>query len=305
MAPDNKSVLRAALRVAAFACLAVLLLGQLPLVSAASGSAAAPGEFEWVVFPKGCIAQFLSFDLFTGTCLKATISKLLGVAIIAGACVVSLPQIIACVRAGSASVSLTAAYLEVVGYIVQSAYHVVGGSPFSAYGETLIVGAQSALMVLLIWRYAFPGGVHVAVASAAAAALTQAAIVMAGREDMRGHLQTAVTLLFIGARGAQILANVRAGSTGDLAFLSLFMKFAGAAARVFTSSVELKGDKAVFYSFVVSAALNGVLVAQYLYYRLAAGGAKAAAAAAAAVEPKSDKAPKSGPKSGSKASKKD
>lgn len=272
---------RSVARVAALACAVLLLLGQLPLVAAAGASAAAgAGDFVFFLFSRKCFEEhFAKGDFLNVPCLKVTISKLLGFGIIAGACVVQVPQILRVIKARSARVSRISTYLGLVGYVLQTVYHLYNGSPFSAYGETVIVGVQSLAMMLLLWRFDFPGTVHVGAVVAALAAVAQGSIMAGADPSQRVHLQSAVTLLFIVARATQIIDCLRMGGTGDLAFLTLFMQFAGAAARVFTSSVELKGKPEVFWSFAISAALNGVLVLQYvLYNTLGAGKAQAAKA---------------------------
>lgn len=262
------STVRSVARVAALACAVLLLLGQLPLVAAAGASAAAgAGDFVFFLFSRKCFEDhFAKGDFLNVPCLKVTISKLLGFGIIAGACVVQVPQIVRVIKARSARVSRISTYLGLVGYLLQTVYHLYNGSPFSAYGETVIVGVQSLAMMLLLWRFDFPGAVHVGAVVAALAAVTQGSIMVGADPSQRVHLQSAVTLLFIVARATQIVDCLRMGGTGDLAFLTLFMQFAGAAARVFTSSVELKGKPEVFWSFAISAALNGVLVLQYVVY---------------------------------------
>ena len=83
-------------------------------------------EFEWFVFPKGCLPKFLAGDIFDPFCLKKSISKVLGYGIIAGACVVKVPQIYNFVRAGSVDgLSPASAYLELLGYLLVSIFHIV------------------------------------------------------------------------------------------------------------------------------------------------------------------------------------
>lgn len=98
-------------------------------------------------------------------------------------------------------------------------------------------------------------------------------------------VQLLTTVLFALARGVQVwqnfaqvctasagiqlvinvlvLAHVQ-GSTGELAVATLFMNFAGSAARIFTSSQEVK-EPIVMYSFIISTVLNGVLLVQVRY----------------------------------------
>lgn len=274
------ATVRSVARLAALACAVLLLLGQLPLAAGASAASSA-SDLVFFLFSRKCFDEhFAKGDFFNVPCLKVTISKLLGYGIIAGACVVQVPQILAVLKARSARVSRISTYLGLVGYVLQTVYHLYNGSPFSAYGETVIVGVQSVIMMLLLWRFDFPGAVHVGAVVAGLAAVTQGSIMVGADPTQRVHLQSGVTLLFICARAMQIVENLLQGHTGDLAFMTLFMQFAGAAARVFTSSVELKGKPEVFWSFATSAALNGILVLQYVLYKYA-GKSKAQAPAQA------------------------
>lgn len=192
--------------------------------------------------------------------------------------------------AGSvAGASFGATYLDLLGYLLQSGYHLVLGSPFSAYGETLIITVQSALLVLLLWRYQSPGAGHASVVTALLAAA--AAVPFNLPPAYLLYVQLGTSVVFSVSRLLQIVSIARAGGIGNLSFVTLFMQFAGSAARIFTSSVEVKQVE-VFYSFVLSTLLNGTLVAQWLYYTLLAGGngkgdktAPAAAAPAPAAAP--------------------
>lgn len=251
--------------------------------------------YEFLVFPEGCLNKLLGFDL-DPFCIKKTISKCLGYGIIAGACIVKLPQIVAFVRAGSvAGMSREATYLELVGYLLASIYHLVNGSPWSAYGETVIVTFQTAAIVLMLWAYDPPSLAHMfGVTTVLAVAAQQA---WTAPPAMQALVINSTIVLFIASRGWQLLANWQQGSTGQLAFLTLFMNFAGAAARIFTSLQEVKQVE-VLVSFIVSTALNGALLWQYVYYNLlapkpaavAAPAAKKAAATPAAAAAAEDEA---------------
>ena len=88
--------------------------------------------YDLLVFPReqGCLNKFLALDvkgLLADTfCLKKTISKCLGYGIIAGSTIVKLPQIVNFVRAGSVEgVSRASSYLELVGYLLVSVFHIV------------------------------------------------------------------------------------------------------------------------------------------------------------------------------------
>jgi hypothetical protein len=201
----------------------------------------------------------------------------LGYGIIAGACIVKVPQILRFVAAGSvAGVSLTSTYLELLGYVLISTYHILKGNPWSAYGESVILTAQSALIVFMLWWYAPPKG-GVAHMAAVSAGLAGAAWTLTQQPHLLAAAQWAATVLFVAARAMQIFVNAAQGHTGELAFLTLFMNAAGSGARIFTSSQEVK-DPEVLLSFVISTALNLALLGQYAWYNWL-GGRKGAAGA--------------------------
>lgn len=258
--------------------LLVMIVAALAAPMAAAAAADVLKDAVLLVVPERCFNTFfVDFDLFNAPCLKATISKGLGYAIILGACVVKVPQILAFLRSGSvAGVSRSSTYLELLGYLLSSLFYLKQPHiPFSAYGETLIVAAQSLVIVLMLWAYAFPGvGETAAVVAALAAAGTTT---WAAEEDKLQYVQLSTAALFSMSRITQIVANVQQGSTGQLAFMTLFMNFAGSAARVFTSSQEV-GRLDVLLSFALSALLNFALLGQYFWYRQAGAAPKTAAA---------------------------
>ena len=148
-----------------------LLLALACAASASASSAAAGAKYVLLVFTEACYARFLSGDFLHWGCLRLTASRAIGVAIITGACVVKLPQIAAFVAAGSAAgCSLGAAYAELAGYALTLIFHVTNGSPWTAYGEAVVVAAQAAAVVGIMWAYAWPGVTHAALAAAAGAA---------------------------------------------------------------------------------------------------------------------------------------
>lgn len=237
--------------------------------------------YELFIFPQGCLEKFLAFDLLNFECIKPTLSKLLGYGIICGSAIVKIPQVVAFVLAGSVEgISRVSIYIEALGYLLQSEYHLVQGNPWSAYGETIIVAVQSVLILGMIWAYKWPGLLEVSAIVAVLAAAVQGAY-MSGIEGQE-TVQLLTTVLFALARGVQVWQNFAQGSTGELAVATLFMNFAGSAARIFTSSQEVK-EPIVMYSFIISTILNGVLLIQWIYYRLSKSSVKSKRATAERV----------------------
>ena len=63
----------------------------------------------------------------------------------------------------------------------------------------------------------------------------------------------------------QALTNYRNQSTGQLSVVTVFMLFLGSAARIFTS-IQETGDQMVIATYCVTAAANGLIVFQMLWY---------------------------------------
>jgi len=254
---------------AASSALAVMLAVALPAVALGAGGSAAGGGgagYVWGVFTPTCYGALVGGDLgaFDATCIKVTVSKLLGFAIIAGACVVKVPQIIAILRSRSVEgIDPLAVYTDLLSYLLTLSYHLVRGSMFSSFGEAAVITVQSIAIVLIMWSLNPPGTAHSAAVAAGLAVAT--GLVFNLPTDLLAYVIGASTLVNIVSRFSQALANYRQAGVGQQSVITLFMNFAGSAARVFTSSVEVKQVE-VLLSFMIAAALNGLLLGQYVYY---------------------------------------
>ena len=98
---------------------------------------------------------FNKFDFFSNKeCLKVTISKGIGFAIIAGSAILKVPQIMKIVNAKSVEgISKYLFYTEIIMLIHSSAYSMQANIPFSVYGESLIILVQNTIIILLFWTY--------------------------------------------------------------------------------------------------------------------------------------------------------
>ena len=86
-------------------------------------------------------------------CLKLLISKLLGYAIITGALIVKLPQILKLISSGRAdSIAPSMFVIENVGYTISCAYNSRMGYPFSTYGESVFLLLQGFVLVFLVFK---------------------------------------------------------------------------------------------------------------------------------------------------------
>lgn len=226
-------------------------------------------------------------------CLKYSLSKGLGVGIVAGGSIMKIPQLltsalvpydlwsqalsplyITVISSGSAAgLSLSAYILETLSYAVTLAYSVQNNFPFSTYGENLFLTAQNAIITLLIaalpsssklssqrtspLKYIFPlllGGAGTAYALYTASPNTLALA------------QLATLPLGVASKLPQIAQNRRARSTGQLSGFAVISQTLGSLARLFTTLSEV-GDTRLAAGFVLAFALNCVLAVQLFAYR--------------------------------------
>ena len=104
-----------------------------------------------LVTPSSCLE---SLPVLASPCLARLIAKLVGVCIILASCANKAPVIRNIVASRSvAGLSPTAIYGEIILYSNAAFYNVLGGNPFSAYGETFTVLLQTLVVAILFWIY--------------------------------------------------------------------------------------------------------------------------------------------------------
>ena len=150
-------------------------------------------------------------------CLKFAVSKGLGLAIVAGASVVKVPQILKLLSSrSSAGVSFLSYALETTSFLITLVYSARQGFPFSTYGETALIAAQNVAISLLVLRFSGQDVVAagwVAGLAAAVYMLTDSSIVDA---SALRTLQALSGVMAVGSKIPQIVAVARQGGTGQL-----------------------------------------------------------------------------------------
>merc|ERR1711936_294008 len=165
-------------------------------------------------------------------CWKMFISRGLGIAIIAGATCVKLPQIIKIAKSGSAKgISFTGTLLELVAVTANGAYSFSKGFPFNSYGATVFAITTPGLVPANVLWYG----------------------------------QAANIPMIVLGKMIQAIANFRQGHTGQLSALTVFLLALGSLARVFTS-IQETGDSVVISTYICSTMVNLILAGQVLYY---------------------------------------
>ncbi|GMT05014.1 hypothetical protein PENTCL1PPCAC_27188, partial [Pristionchus entomophagus] len=218
------------------------------------------------VFPGKCFDELLiKYHFDNSACTSLVISRLLGLAITAGSCMLFFPQIAKIHAAKSAQgLSLCAQLLGLLGAASTAAYSYSKGFVFGQWGDSFFVTLQVIVMVMQILYYSpnkaytFP---FFSLCWAGFFAVQGGYIPM----QVLMWLQAAGIPIVVVSKGLQIWECHSARSTGVLSIISVVMQLGGTIARVFTS-VKETGDPLLIGGFAVAALLNAVIFAQFFVY---------------------------------------
>ncbi|KAI6243838.1 Mannose-P-dolichol utilization defect 1 protein-like protein [Aphelenchoides fujianensis] len=224
---------------------------------------------DWAIkqiFPGDCFNRMVvEADFLNEKCAPAVLSRLLGFAITAGSGFLLLPQILKIYNARSGQgISLYAQLLALLGAGAICAYSYEKQFVFSQWGDSLLVFIQTTIIVMQLIYYSD----HASYTFAFMAFIWMISMAVTYHYvpfEVIQALQTAVIPITIAAKGIQIVTNYRNKSTGQLAFLSVFLAFAGCVARIFTS-IQETGDHLIIFAYVAAAILNGVIFLQMFVY---------------------------------------
>mmetsp|Transcript_35239 Transcript_35239/g.43492 ORF Transcript_35239/g.43492 Transcript_35239/m.43492 type:complete len:290 (+) Transcript_35239:295-1164(+) len=102
-----------------------------------------------------CFSSLLiNYELADYVCIKDTVSKVAGYAIIVLSSFLKVPIIVNIMRSGTVSgLAISSVYIEISMYMTIFAYNYFIGSPISTYGETLVLMIQNFALCLLLWKY--------------------------------------------------------------------------------------------------------------------------------------------------------
>ncbi|KAG6444029.1 mannose-P-dolichol utilization defect 1 protein homolog [Manduca sexta] len=208
---------------------------------------------------------FIDYNFFDASCFKATLSKGLGIGIIAGSILVKVPQIIKILNSKSAQgINVYGVYLELFAITANFAYSYVMGFPFSAWGEGTFLAIQTAIIACLVLHY---GGAPIKAAGFLGAYVGLVSALIGGftPTDVLWTMQAVNVPIILIAKSIQVITNYKNGSTGQLSAITCFLLFGGSIARIFTS-IQETGDFIIILTYCVSTAANGALVLQLCWY---------------------------------------
>jgi len=230
---------------------------------------------------QACLNKFMSFSL-EAACIKFTVSKALGYAILAGAVAVKLPQLFNIQSAGTVDGLASSAYLlELASYTIFGMYNFRKGYAFSTFGENVFLALQN--LVLLYCFLVFPakaggqapnssGGAIVKTVIGLGFYAAMAACLHASISPTRGQpstlelvLVSAPSALTLMARVPQIWSNFSNKSVGVLSLITQTLNTLGCLARVFTTAQEVD-DLALLATMVLAFVLNSIIFMQIFLY---------------------------------------
>ncbi|KAI8889368.1 mannose-P-dolichol utilization defect 1 protein [Backusella circina FSU 941] len=199
-------------------------------------------------------------------CIKYSMSKAIGIAMILGGSIVKIPQILTIVRNQSAEgLSLVSYVLETLSYSITTSYNLRQHNPFSTFGEIMLILIQNVIITMLIFYFSGKQGM-MAVSLVGVATvlycLNNSAIVP---PVLMNSLFAATIPLNMASKVPQIYTNFKNKSTGQLSTFACVNYFAGSLARVFTTMAELD-DPIMLFGGLLATTLNAVLLLQVIIY---------------------------------------
>ncbi|KAL0894540.1 hypothetical protein ABMA27_013114 [Loxostege sticticalis] len=208
---------------------------------------------------------FINYNFTDVPCFKSTLSKGLGIGIIAGSILVKVPQILKILSSKSAEgINIYGVYLELFAITANFAYSYVMGFTFSAWGEGTFLAIQTAIIAALVLHYGGGSG-KAALFLATYVGIVSALVGGYTPKEVLWNMQAINIPIIVLAKTVQVITNYKNGSTGQLSAITCLLLFGGSIARIFTS-IQETGDSIIILTYCVSTAANAALVLQLFWY---------------------------------------
>uniref|UniRef100_A0A1B6D008 Mannose-P-dolichol utilization defect 1 protein homolog n=1 Tax=Clastoptera arizonana TaxID=38151 RepID=A0A1B6D008_9HEMI len=219
-----------------------------------------------LLLPHKCYDEFfINYNFLDVPCLKATISKGLGLAIVGGSLMVKVPQIMKILQNKSAvGISFLSVLLDLYAVTAGVAYSYAKNFPFSAWGDSLFLLVQTVTIAALVLHYNRSSNVAAAFIGLFSIAMYTLISGMTPLDILWSMLSVSVPIMFAG-KMVQAYVNYKNGSTGQLSAITCVMLLFGSIARIFTS-IQETGDPVIILTYSLATIGNGILVSQFLYY---------------------------------------
>ncbi|XP_015176278.1 PREDICTED: mannose-P-dolichol utilization defect 1 protein homolog [Polistes dominula] len=217
-------------------------------------------------FTKKCVkVYFENLDFLHAECFKATLSKILGLGIIAGSLLVKVPQIVKIFQnKDSKGINIYSVLMDLFAITAMTSYSFVSGFPFSSWGDGVSLGIQTLIIAILVFHYNGDSAKATAFLAGYMAILTAVVSGLAPINLLWTCQAMNIPIILI-SKFIQAYTNYSNGSTGQLSAITGFMLFFGSLARIFTS-IQETGDMTMIVMYLCSTAANAIIAAQILYY---------------------------------------
>lgn len=182
-----------------------------------------------------------------------------------GSITVKVPQILKIWKNKSGEgVNMYSVSLDLTAITIYMSYSFVKQFPFSAWGDAAFLAIQTVIIGVLVLYY---NGAVVQSSLYLIVYLIVCFVMMSGLTPLSflWTLQTCNIPIVVSGKLVQAWTNLKNGHTGQLSAITVFMLFAGSAARIFTS-IQETGDMVVILTYIAGTFANAVLAVQMLYY---------------------------------------
>lgn len=159
-------------------------------------------------------------------CLKYSLSKALGLGIVAASSIVKVPQLLKILNSQSAEgVSFLSYLLETSSFLITLVYNIRNGFAFSTYGEIAMIAIQNIAISVLVLSYtgrSSLAAVFIGALIASFYALQNESITSASGLQ---YFQAFAGLLGVASKLPQIYAIFREGGTGQLSAFAVRTRY--------------------------------------------------------------------------------
>uniref|UniRef100_A0A7S2EU39 Mannose-P-dolichol utilization defect 1 protein homolog n=1 Tax=Trieres chinensis TaxID=1514140 RepID=A0A7S2EU39_TRICV len=197
----------------------------------------------------------------------------LGYLVAAGSLLLYTPIAVRVARQGSANgLTISTWWLKLSSYTCSDVYAFSKGYPLSTYAETLVITAESAVILLLVASVQKRFDAQFAALASVYALILCWAIFGPAPPEVVALGQASSAVLNTGAIIPQLMLNAERRSPGDYSPVTAGLAALGCAIRLFTTVQLADSDPVLLGTFGVALLVNGTLLTQILYYGMAVRG---------------------------------
>uniref|UniRef100_A0A7S4EL19 Solute carrier family 66 member 3 n=2 Tax=Pseudo-nitzschia australis TaxID=44445 RepID=A0A7S4EL19_9STRA len=225
---------------------------------------------EWIWGEEDASTCLSEVPFISAACFSQLVTKGLGITIIFGSMLNKVPIMVNMIKSQSAAgISRKSLYGEAMVCANSAMYGFLSGFPFTAYGETVSLLVQNAVLIVLAWN--FLSKTSTPVDSKEKMLVTVGFVLYFGgvlnfvSEDYWYLLMSTTWPVMLYARGSQVYETFSAKQTGNLSIVTTSMNVAGSLIRILTTIKET-GDMVVLSGYLLSGSLSLIMFIQYWMY---------------------------------------